>query len=279
MSDHPKDKPWKAPYEIGYGKPPVRGRFVTGKSGNPRGRPKKSVLNPTVDAPTRDHFLSESDRLVTIREGENLSKIPMSKAVMRAEAVAALKGSPHAQKNHLARYERYRRELDAEIKEDHDSWREYVSNYWKVAPALEKAGEQPSPDWIHPDDIVFEQSRHVMVKGGTTQTRDIITRFRSLFLLYAEKHRRYFRGTTGASCHDKPPIFVAEVLAVLANNGLPKRLQLDDTQLLLHILGLQTLKKRELEQQYKAECSKLGIPYTQSLMALMRALIDKLGFD
>jgi hypothetical protein len=33
-----------ASYEIGYGKPPLSGRFRAGASGNPRGRPKRKAL-------------------------------------------------------------------------------------------------------------------------------------------------------------------------------------------------------------------------------------------
>lgn len=33
------------PYEVGYGKPPRHTRFVKGRSGNPRGRPRKAAPN------------------------------------------------------------------------------------------------------------------------------------------------------------------------------------------------------------------------------------------
>jgi hypothetical protein len=32
----------KSRYEVGYGKPPMKGRFSKGRSGNPKGRPKKA---------------------------------------------------------------------------------------------------------------------------------------------------------------------------------------------------------------------------------------------
>ena len=97
--------------KIRSGKRPIRsatanhpyGPVHEGKTGNPRGRPKKSPSKPPVDRSTRDRFLSATERPVTIREGDNLQKIPLVDAIMRAESVAALKGNTHAQKNFLER--------------------------------------------------------------------------------------------------------------------------------------------------------------------------------
>lgn len=37
-----KEEERKSRYEVGYGKPPIQGRFLKGRSGNPKGRPKKA---------------------------------------------------------------------------------------------------------------------------------------------------------------------------------------------------------------------------------------------
>ncbi len=46
------------PYEVGYGKPPRRTQFVTGRSGNPKGRPRgrksiRSILLDSLGAKTK----------------------------------------------------------------------------------------------------------------------------------------------------------------------------------------------------------------------------------
>jgi hypothetical protein len=48
-------------YEVGYGKPPKNGRFQKGVSGNPKGRPKKSL---NFD----DELIRESNSMMTINE-------------------------------------------------------------------------------------------------------------------------------------------------------------------------------------------------------------------
>lgn len=131
MSTDDTDDPFWRSYDIGYGKPPPSGRFVKGRSGNPRGRPKTTLAksrppNPRFDQSSRDRFLAEADRPVSIRDGDKLEKIPMVDAITRAQSLAALKGSSHAQKNFLERDARYREDLAAEISQDHEFWKDYV---------------------------------------------------------------------------------------------------------------------------------------------------------
>src|SRR5438128_1831902 len=137
MSDHPNDRSRPLPYDIGYGKPPANRQFVKGKSGNPRGRPKKAgskkpVPKPQMDSAPRDRFLNASKRPVKVREGDSILEIPVVEAVMRAEAVAAMKGNTHAQKTFLEREERYNKDLTAEIEESNKAWRKYSENYERM---------------------------------------------------------------------------------------------------------------------------------------------------
>src|SRR5436305_2882527 len=95
-------------YDIGYGKPPIQGQFQKGRSGNPDGRPKKEATRKPAgttrsDVATRDLFLQLAERMVSGRGGDGNVKMSAEEAVLHSQLSAAVKGSPHAQKNFLDR--------------------------------------------------------------------------------------------------------------------------------------------------------------------------------
>lgn len=79
-------------YRVGYKKPPLHSRFVKGRSGNPRGRPKKSILA------MMEIFDEEMERKITITEGDKTSRITRERAVYRQLINMALKGDVRATK-------------------------------------------------------------------------------------------------------------------------------------------------------------------------------------
>ncbi len=76
-------------YTIGYGKPPEHSKFVKGKSGNPKGRPKESK-NLKTD------LLEVLGEKVTIREGERTKKITKQRGFVLSLVNRGLKGDPRA---------------------------------------------------------------------------------------------------------------------------------------------------------------------------------------
>ncbi len=76
-------------YAVGYGRPPEHTRFKPGRSGNPKGRPKRHRnLRTIVEA-----ILNERIR---IREGERTRDVPRLEALVRTILDRALKGDPRA---------------------------------------------------------------------------------------------------------------------------------------------------------------------------------------
>ena len=86
MSDEPSKK-FKAlrnqiperSYEVGYGKPPAATRFVKGKSGNPRGRPKgaRNQMPALNEERLRDIVIAEAYRTIKVKDGGRDVSVPI----------------------------------------------------------------------------------------------------------------------------------------------------------------------------------------------------------
>ena len=74
---------------VGYGRPPLHGRFKLGRSGNPRGRPKQSRNLKTI---IQQALI---DR-ITVREGDRRRSITRLEGVVLRQIEGALKGSDRA---------------------------------------------------------------------------------------------------------------------------------------------------------------------------------------
>jgi hypothetical protein len=88
MSKNKKDHA-SASYEVGYGRPPRETRFQPGRSGNPRGRPKKPKS-------IQERFERELARKVAVREDGRVRKIPKIDLWVRRVVADAIKSSHQA---------------------------------------------------------------------------------------------------------------------------------------------------------------------------------------
>jgi Family of unknown function (DUF5681) len=78
---------------VGYGKPPVHSRFRKGQSGNPTGKRRHGEAE-RVEA----LIWQELYRLLTVREGDAVTKMPVLQAVIRSQIASATKGNVTAQR-------------------------------------------------------------------------------------------------------------------------------------------------------------------------------------
>lgn len=76
-------------YTVGYKKPPEHSRFVKGKSGNPKGRPKRSKN-------LRTDLLEVLGEKIIIREGEQTKKVTKQRGFVLSLVNKGLKGDARA---------------------------------------------------------------------------------------------------------------------------------------------------------------------------------------
>jgi len=78
---------------VGYGRPPVHSRFRKGHSGNPTGKRRRDEAERT-----KKLICQEAYRLLTIREGDKVTKMPALQALLRSQITCAAKGNIAAQR-------------------------------------------------------------------------------------------------------------------------------------------------------------------------------------
>lgn len=84
-------------YEVGYGKPPLQTRFQPGRSGNPKGRPKRAKGLSTIVRST----LTEKVKVRTVSGEKRISRI---EAALHKTVELAMKGNANALANLLKLY-------------------------------------------------------------------------------------------------------------------------------------------------------------------------------
>jgi hypothetical protein len=85
-------------YKVGYGRPPKDHQFTSGRSGNPKGKPKGSKNTATLLREILDHK-------VEVRSGNKVRKISVREAVLTRFAESALKGDTKSAAFLLQRYD------------------------------------------------------------------------------------------------------------------------------------------------------------------------------
>jgi hypothetical protein len=80
------------PYQVGYGRPPKHTRFKTGKSGNPKGRPKRKPDDIDIE----HLFIEELFRTVTVTIGGRSQTLPAWKVIAKRLVTECIKGDMRA---------------------------------------------------------------------------------------------------------------------------------------------------------------------------------------
>ena len=96
--------------KVGYGKPPVHTRFRKGKSGNPGGRPRGMTAGRATAL-----ALKEAYRLVNVREGDNVIRLPAIQVILRSQIALAAKGNGPAQRSVIETVQAIERDIEAQV--------------------------------------------------------------------------------------------------------------------------------------------------------------------
>ena len=159
-----------------YRNPPIEHRFRKGVSGNTKGRPRKNraLVSTKVDGRPGMGFedrikslaIEEAYRLITIREGDRVERIPVIQAILRKVAVAAANGNTRAQQNYLNLLigaEADRRVATMEILKAAVDYKERWHHVLAERAREGTTGPEPVP---HPDDVLIDyETGNIRIDG------------------------------------------------------------------------------------------------------------------
>ncbi len=158
-----------APYEVGYGKPPVASRFKPGRSGNAKGRPKGSRRSKPGDVTVerlKALVMEEVYRPIQIRDGGAMVEMPVIQAAVRSLALNAAKGKQRAQRMLFD----LTTGVEAERRRERENLFEAVVDYKnygasEFALARRRGVSEPAP-LPHPDHLVVDPLTGSVVSRG-----------------------------------------------------------------------------------------------------------------
>tara|TARA_R110000868_G_scaffold128417_1_gene336471 strand:+ start:22247 stop:22957 length:711 start_codon:yes stop_codon:yes gene_type:complete len=159
--------------QAGYCNPPQATRFKAGKSGNPKGRPKKkpaaSVVPHMSEERMKDIIQEEAYRTIPVRDGDKTVEIPVVQAIFRRVALEAAKGNVSAQKmftDSLKYVEGSRKALHDEYLK---TMIEYKADGMREIARCKELEIDPPEMIPHPDDIYIDMNTgRIEMRGPMT---------------------------------------------------------------------------------------------------------------
>ena len=164
-----KDLP---PGHRNYRNPPKEHQFKKGRSGNPKGRPKKNpqagfgALGGGIANRLGAMALDEATRLVTVQEGDKVYKIPAMQALLRTLFNAAVQGDTRAARQLLELIGQAEAGRTGAALGTLEQAVRFKEKYGPIFQERERRGEEPLEIYPHPDDILIDKdSGEVTIDG------------------------------------------------------------------------------------------------------------------
>lgn len=218
------------------------------------------VARPLTEV--EEAVLRSAKRRITVRQDGVSQDMTMPEILVHKVSETAFKGSPHAQRLLSDLLDRATRVQQANVAVECEHWRAYQRQERARIAAAERAGTQLPAPLPHPDDLEFDPERGVCFTGPVTEeeartTAATIARRDLLFLQHAHDARAAAKGL-GRSAATGPTS--ALLLANLANNSLPKRLQLSNLEMADRLMAAAGWPKRELLKALHRGWKRQGEP-------------------
>jgi hypothetical protein len=247
---------------VGYRTPPTHSQFKKGQSGNPKGRPRRSVPSSTGASTANAIMLQQAERLVTVRDGNEIRKVTVIEAVGLAQAKSAIEGSPYAQRDFFVRYQQAEQERLRKIAEDCDFWEWYIDmSRRKIAEAAAR-GEPPPKVLPHPDDVLIDREKGVRIVGpGNEDEEAQLQKSRKtldILLMQAALDWRKHKDS-----HVSDPLDRHESALVTMhfwNELLPLRYRLTEPNIVSSLMTYKSMTMRSLEKNLYRSWRSIGIP-------------------
>jgi hypothetical protein len=152
-----------SPFSVGYSKPPEEHRFKKGRSGNPKGRPKKArQLRPSSrnllgsDEPTTRMILELGSRPVRVRGANGTTDMPVNEAIIIAMQQKTLQGDRNAQRDYLNMTRSIERDQRSRDLEYFSEALDYKLAASREIARCKKLGIDPPTFLPHPEDIEID---------------------------------------------------------------------------------------------------------------------------
>lgn len=190
------------------GKPAVSGRFKKGKSGNPKGRPKKKAeaARPSLaDRPTDVQWLKRLYGTVSVRTAAGLTQMPFGEALIASMQAEALKGKRlHAKL--IVDWMRDAETKAAESKvEFSDNLKILKQRHQHIIDEARQLNKPEPRLFPHPADIIYDRSQFCYTLQGpideeSAEIYEKATPIRHFLIIQSEMLRRRQPGTENKPC-------------------------------------------------------------------------------